>query len=501
VNSDKAYLDLVRLSREKTVLESCLGLLQWDAEIYMPRSGVGHRGEQMALVAGLAHDRATDPRYGELLGAIEGSPLVSDPESPQAVNVRELRRNFDRQRCLPRELVEEWARVTALASQVWADARTNDDFKTFAPWIERIFGLAREKADALGWVGERYDALLEDYEPGMTTDRVSPMFRRLEADLVPLVASLREKSAPAPDDVLKREFPLDNQRVFIEGVAAAVGFDSEGGRLDVSQHPFCSMIGPGDVRIGLRYFPNNFTRGLFALLHECGHALYDQGLDRDHYGTPMGDPVSLGIHESQSRLWENYVGRSHGFWRHFYPQLQTSFPDALHDVSLDGFRNAVNRVKPGLIRIEADEVTYNLHIMVRFDLERALLAGDLPAADLPGAWSELYERRLGITPPDDRTGCLQDIHWADGLIAYFPTYTLGNIYAAQLFAAAERAIGPLEDAFARGDFGTLRDWLVEKVHRHGQRYTAPVLIERTTGSAPDPSALIASLSDRYRLKR
>lgn len=216
MNPEQAYGELVRLSREKTVLESCLGLLQWDAEIYMPRSGVGHRGEQMALVAGLAHDRATDPRYDELLGTIEASSLVSDPESPQAVNVRELRRNFDRQRRLPRELVEEWARVTALASQVWADARTNDDFKSFAPWIERIFGLAREKADALGWVGERYDALLEDYEPGMTTDRVSPMFTRLEADLVPLVASLREHAAPAPDDILKREFPLENQRVFIE---------------------------------------------------------------------------------------------------------------------------------------------------------------------------------------------------------------------------------------------------------------------------------------------
>ena len=479
------------------MLSSCVELLQWDAEIYMPREGVAHRSDQMGLVAGLVHDRATNPRYDELLSTIEGSPLVSDAERPEAVNAREIRRNFDRERRKPRRLVEELASVTALASQAWAEARTNDDFKSFAPWIDRIFALAREKADAVGWVGERYDGLLEDFEPGMTTDRIVPMFTKLEADLVPLVASLREQSPPPADDVLTREFPIEGQRVFDEAVAAAIGFNMESGRIDIAQHPFCTMIGPGDVRIGIRYFPNNFTRGLSALMHECGHALYDLGLDREHYGTPMGEPVSLGIHESQSRLWENYVGRSHGFWRHFYPQLRSAFPDALRDISLVAFRKAINRVKPGFIRIEADEVTYNLHVMIRFDLERALLSGDLRSGDLPGAWSELYERRLGITPKDDRTGCLQDIHWADGLIAYFPTYTLGNVYAAQLFAAAEREIGPLEDAFAVGDFRGLRDWLGENVHRHGQRYTAPLLIERVTRNAPDPSALIDSLSVRY----
>ena len=494
---EKAYAELILLSREQRVLSSCGELLQWDAEIYMPKEGVAHRSDQMGILAGLVHDRATNPRYDELLSTIEGTSLVSDPESPEAVNVREMRRDFDRERRKPRRLVEEWASVTALASQAWAEARTNDDFKSVAPWIDRIFALAREKADAVGWAGERYDGLLEDFEPGMTTDRIAPMFTKLEADLVPLVASLREQSPPAGDDVLKREFPVEGQRVFDEAVAAAVGFNMESGRIDIAQHPFCTMIGPGDVRIGIRYFPNNFTRGLFALLHECGHALYDLGLEREHYGTPMGEMVSLGIHESQSRLWENYVGRSHGFWRHFYPQLERAFPDAVADISLEEFRKAINRVKPGFIRIEADEVTYNLHVMIRFDLERALLSGDMRADDLPGAWSELYERRLGITPRDDRTGCLQDIHWADGLIAYFPTYTLGNVYAAQLFVAADREIGPLEEAFAGGEFGTLRDWLGEKIHRHGQRYLAPDIIERATGSAPDPSALIASLSRRY----
>ncbi|HEY3257336.1 MAG TPA: carboxypeptidase M32 [Gemmatimonadaceae bacterium] len=499
-NPDLAYAELVRRSRDKAVLSSCYQLLAWDEEVCMPRGGVNHRSEQTALLAGLIHDRGTDPHYGDLLATVEGSSLVTDTESPQAVNVRELRRDYDRERRMPRRLVEELARVHALASQAWAEARKNDDFTSFAPWIDRVFSLAREEADAVGYEGERYDALLDNYEPGMTTDRVSALFTDLETQLVPMVAALRDKSEIAPSAVLTREFPIDRQRLFMDGVATALGFDLESGRLDVVQHPFCSTIGPGDVRIGLRYLPHNFAGGFFALVHEVGHALYDKGLDPEQYGTPMGEAVSLGIHESQSRLWENYVGRSHGFWRHFYPQLQSAFHDALHDISLETFRRAVNRVAPGLIRVQADELTYNLHVVIRFELERALLSGDLLAPDLPGAWNELYERRLGVTPKDDATGCLQDIHWSEGLIGYFPTYTLGNVYAAQLFAAAERAMGPLEEAFAEGDFRALRTWLGEHVHRHGKRYKAAEIIERTTGSAPDPSALIESLSHRYRLR-
>jgi carboxypeptidase Taq len=257
------------------------------------------------------------------------------------------------------------------------------------------------------------------------------------------------------------------------------------------------MIGPGDVRIALRYHARDFAQGFFALLHELGHALYDQGLDAAHYGMPMGEAASLGVHESQSRLWENLVGRSEGFWRHFYPQLRGTFHESLHDISLETFRRVVNHVAPGPIRINADEVSYDLHIKIRFDLELALLSGDLRAADLPGAWGELYERYLGVRPEDDRSGCLQDIHWADGLIGYFPTYTLGNVYAAQLFAAAERVVGPLEESFARGEFGPLREWLREHVHRHGMRWPVATLVERATGEGPNPVFLVESLRRRY----
>ena len=490
----QAYEKLVRLSREETLLASCADVLEWDQEVSMPRKGVKHRAEQLALLAGLSHDRATDPRYDELLSVLEQSSLVSDPDSAEAVNVRELRRGYDRERRIPRRLVEEMARVTALASKVWADSKRKDDFKSFAPWLDRIFVLAREEADAAGHNGNRYDALLEDYEPGMTTENLSQLLDRLSRDLVPMIDAFRDK----PVRMLRGKFSVDRQLDFAEHMAAAVGFDLDGARLGIGQHPFCTAIGPGDVRIALRFSASNVASGILTLLHEVGHGLYDQGLDPKHFGMPMGEAASLGLHESQSRLWENFVGRSEGFWRFFYPPLRKTFPDALGDISLEAFREALNRVEPGLIRAEADELTYNLHIVIRFELERSLLSGDLVAADLPGAWAQLYQQYLGVTPQDDRTGCLQEDHWAEGMIGYFPTYSLGNVYAAQLHAAAERDVGPLEDAFARGDFSGLNRWLRENVHRHGMRYRAGAIVERTTGSVPDPSALIDSLSSRYR---
>ena len=494
VNPDQAYAELIRLSREMSVMGSSLGLLQWDAEICMPRGGVRHRGDQMGLLAGLVHDRATDPRIADLLVTIEGSPLVSDPERPEAVNVREIRRDFDRETRLPRRLVEEMARVSAMSSQAWSEARDADQFETFAPWLEQTFALAREKADAIGYKGARYDALLDDYEPGMTTEQVTALFAQLGPQLVPLVDSLRDRQP----SVLERELPVERQRAFAEGIAASVGFDLESGRFDLGPHPFCTHIGPGDVRIASRYQPRSFVNGFLGVMHETGHALYEQGLDPAYYGTPMGEAVSLGIHESQSRLWENLVGRSNGFWLYVYPQLQAAFTEQLRNVPLESFRSTMNHVAPGLIRVEADEVTYNLHIVIRFELERALLDGDLRAADLPGAWAERYQRYLGVAPSSNRDGCLQDIHWSEALIGYFPTYTLGNVYAAQLFDAAERAVGPFEEAFAAGDFRALRSWLGENIHRHGKRYSPVTLIEKATGSPPDPSALVASLAHRYR---
>lgn len=492
-----AYEELIRLAREETVLGSCVDLLEWDEETCLPRSGVSHRSEQLALLAGLLHDRSTDPRIDELLAAVEGSDLVADPESPYAVNVRELRRAYDRERRLPRRLVEEVARVTALAYAAWADAREIADFSRFRPWLDRILALARDEADAVGYAETRYDALLEDFEPGLTTSQVSALFAELRRELIPLVQAVPPAGRRGRNSVLRREYPVDRQRIFAEAVANAVGFDFDRGRMDTSVHPFCTSLGPGDCRITTRFSARDFAGGFFGVLHEVGHALYEQGLDPEHYGTPMGETTSVGLHESQSRLWENFVGRSRSFWRHFFPRARGVFHEALRDVKLDAMVAALNRVEPSVIRVDADEVTYNLHILVRFEIEQALLSGDLSTRELPGAWSSAYSDCLGVTPANDREGCLQDGHWAEGLIGYFPTYTLGNVYAAQLVAAAGAALGDLDEQFARGEFGGLLAWLRDRIHRHGQRYTAAALVERATGSPPSSRWLIESLRARY----
>jgi len=498
MNARAAYDELIARVREGALLDSCAVLLGWDEETYMPRGGGEHRGNQMALLAGLQHARTTDPRIGALLAAVEGSALVADPLTPAAVNVREIRRTYDRARRLPRALVEELARTTSLAQQEWVTARQQADFALFQPWLEKIVRLKQCEAEALGFEDSAYDALLENYEPGARSAELAALFDALRHELVPLARALTAARRRPDGSVLRGAYPLDRQRVFAEAVAAAVGFDFQGGRLDATTHPFFSRIGPGDVRITTRYRPNHFQDAFFGVLHEVGHGLYEQGLDPRHHGTPMGEAPSLAAHESQARLWENAVGRGRPFWAHFFPRARQVFPGALRGVTLDDFYFAVNHVEPTLIRVGADEVTYHLHILARFDLERALLAGDLRVADVPVAWHEAYRHYLGITPANDAEGCLQDSHWAAGLIGYFPTYTLGTLFAAQLFARAEAEIGALDDQLARGEFSGLLDWLQERVYRQGSRYPAARLIEHATVAPADHRAFVEGLKRKFR---
>jgi carboxypeptidase Taq len=492
-----AYNELIRRAREANLLSSCMSLLSWDEQTYMPKRGVEHRGDQMALLAGLHHEKATDPRIGELLSAVETSQVVADPESAESVNVRELRRSYNRLTKLPRSLVEELARTIPKAQQEWVAARKASSFAQFEPWLEKVVTLKRCEAVCLTSNGALYDALLDEYEPGAKSKEIAALFASLRAELVPLVDAILGSSRRPDLSVLGREFAIDRQRVFGEAAAAAVGFDFESGRLDTTAHPFCTRIGPGDCRITTRYELHSFSDSFFGILHEVGHGLYEQGLDPAHAGTPMGEAVSLGVHESQSRLWENAVARSRAFWVHFFPQARAHFPQSLGDVSLDAFLFAINHVEPSLNRVRADEVTYNLHILIRFDLEQALLSGDLQVVDLPRAWNERYERMLGLAPPNDAEGCLQDIHWSAGLVGYFPTYTLGNLFGAQLYARAFEELGDLESEFASGQFHTLLSWLRERVHRHGHRFHSAQLIERVTGAPPDHKPLIRALARKY----
>jgi carboxypeptidase Taq len=492
-----AYEELIRHVQGETLLDSCAALLAWDEETYMPAGGVEHRGRQMALLAGLCHDRATDPRLGELLSEIEGSDLVCDPLSAQSANVREIRRLYARAVRLPRSLVGELARITSIAQQEWAVARRRADFAHFRPWLEQIMRLKLREAESLGFDTVAYDALLDEYEPGVRRRDLATLLEALRRALVPLVHDLTEAPRKPNAAILHRTFPIETQHRFAQSAAATIGFDFERGRLDTAVHPFFITIGPGDCRLCTRYNLHDFSSGFFAALHEAGHGLYEQGLAPEHHGTPMGEAVSLGVHESQARLWENLVGRGWAFWRHFFPLARRAFPAALGKVRPEDFHFAINRVGPSFLRVEADEVTYNLHIFIRFELEQALLTGDLATADLPAAWDEAYRRHLGITPPNDAEGCLQDGHWASGLIGYFPTYTLGNLIAAQLFDRAMEELGDLEEPFARGDFTPLRDWLRDRVHHHGSRFPAPRLIEQATGAPLDYRPLVRGLQRKY----
>ncbi len=493
----EAYDALIGRVKETALLESCGSILDWDQRTYMPAKGAAHRAEQLALLAGMVHQKATAPEIGELLGQVETSELAREPGSPGAVNAREIRRAYDRATKIPQTLVEELARTCTLAHDVWVEARRKSDFALFRPWLEKVVALKRQEAQAVGYAGVPYDALLDEYEPGETTARLTVLFAELREDLVPLVLAVATSRRKPDLSILEREYPVDRQEALGRAAAAAIGFDFEAGRLDVTTHPFCSGIGPGDTRLTTRYNPREFGDAFFSIMHEAGHGIYDQGLDPAHYGTPLGSPVSLGIHESQSRLWENFVGRSRAFWEHFFPQARQAFPAALGNESLEAFHFAINNVRPSFIRVDADEATYNLHILLRFELEQALMAGDLPAADVPAAWRDAFKRYLGLEVSDDARGCLQDTHWSGGGIGYFPTYTLGNMYAAQFFAQARADLGDLDAQFRHGEFAPLKAWLNAKIHRQGQRQRATDLVQAVTGKPLSHRPLLEHLRAKY----
>jgi carboxypeptidase Taq len=497
MDSQPAYDELIQRFKETRLLDSIASVLGWDERTYMPPKGGAYRAEQMALLARLSHQQLTAPRFGELLGQLESSPPADDTESVPAVNIREIRRLYNIAVKVPGSLVEELARTATRAQGVWQEARKNDDFSAFAPWLEKIVALKRQEAQAIGYRDVPYDALLDQYEPGATTAATTALFAELRRELTSLIGALAATGKQPRGDIFQRDYPLDRQHLFGQSAGAAIGFDFTAGRLDITAHPFCSGMGPGDCRLTTRYHPHEWNQGFFGILHEAGHGIYEQGLDPQHFGTPMGSAVSLGIHESQSRLWENQVGRSRPFWEHFFPRAQQMFPGTLDDVNLDEFLFAINKVAKSFIRVEADEATYNLHIILRFELEQALIAGDLKPADVPGAWNEKFRQSFELTPPGPAQGCLQDIHWSMGGLGYFPTYTLGNLYAAQLMEQAKKDLGDLDDDFRLGQFGRLKHWLNENVHRPGQKLRAGELAKKITGKPLNSKPLLSYLRKKY----
>lgn len=498
------YADLCQLVREASTLGSISSLLNWDQETYMPEAGVDARAQQQGLLAGIVHERRTHPRIGELLAACEsevGSAIEAG--SAEAANIREMRRDYNLATKLPKSLVEEWAITTSKASEEWKHAREKSDFKKFAPWLAKVMDLCKQKAACYGIPagGEAYDALINEYEPGITAAQIEQVFTPLRARLSDLIARVAASKAKVSTKILSSKVPADAQHAFGLEVLAAMGFDLKAGRLDTTTHPFCSGIAPGDTRLTTRYRDEKFTDALYGTMHEMGHGLYEQGLPKmgPNSGTPLANDISLGIHESQSRMWENFVGRSRPFWQWALPKVKKQFgphAKAFKAAKVEDLYCAVNTCTPSFIRVEADEGTYNLHVMIRFEIERGLLSGSLAVKDVPAAWNAKYKEYLGVKVPDDRRGCLQDVHWSFGLVGYFPTYTLGNLYAAQFWETINKKIKDLPKRLAAGDFAPLKKWLNTNIHAHGRRYRAAELCEKVTGKPLSADPLMRHLEGK-----
>ncbi len=494
---DDAYAQMVATLRQHADLAAALHLLGWDQETYMPAGVIESRARQIGTLATVLHRAQTAPAFLELVDGLAHDVSALSPQ--QAVDVRETKWRLDRQRALDPDLVRERSVLHAHGHALWSSAREQNEFAVLAPLLVRIIDIERRVAAAIDASRDTYDVLLEEYEPGASSAEMESIFLTLRDGLLPFVDRLKARAATphSAASALCGTFPLAAQRRFNSVVSERLGFDFRRGRLDEAAHPFTTSIGV-DVRLTTRYDEHHLAYALYSTLHETGHGLYEQGLDPAAWATPRGQSCSLGIHESQSRLWENLVGRGEAFWRHVLPIARTMFP-ALADVSLQSVVTAVNVARPSLIRTEADEITYNLHIIMRFELERALIDGSLRVAELPGVWRDKMREYVGVVPQSDRDGVLQDVHWASGAFGYFPTYALGNIYAAQLMRTAEADVGPLNPALAAGEFTVLLGWLREHVHRFGQTYRPAALITTATGAAPTCEPLLEHLANKLEL--
>jgi carboxypeptidase Taq len=478
---------------ELSDLHDAAAILSWDLEVHAPPKAAEARGRQLATLSGLAHDAFVSDEMGELLEQLKKDEAL-DPV--QQGNVRVVAKDYDKARKFDRAFVERQSQVRTKAYGAWMKAREANDFGHYVEALEAMFALKREEAERLGYQEHPYDALMDAYEPGARTSVLRPLFEGVREQLVDFVAAIAERPSPE-GGFLQGHFPHQAQWDFGLDVLKSMGYDFDAGRQDISEHPFTIGMGPLDTRVTTRVDEGNFRDMLWSCIHEGGHALYDQGLPAGQYGLPAGQAASLGIHESQSRLWENNVGRSLSFWKHWYPKLQGVFPDAFGEVALDDFYRAINTVQPSLIRTEADELTYHFHVAIRFEIEAGLVEGSLAVKDLRDIWNDRYKKYLGVEVPDDKQGVLQDIHWSHGSIGYFATYSLGSFYAVQLFNAASMAMPGLQQDIESGRYEGLLKWLQENVHAHGRLLTSEEICEKATGSRLDFAHFMAYAKEKY----
>ena len=469
------------------------GVLQWDQEVYMPAKGAEMRAQQLSTLAGLAHETGTSPEIGKLLSDLGNDASLN---AKQQINVKEILRNYNDRLKYSTGFVMEMSQAISEAFQLWQKAKKESNFKIFAPGLSRLVDLKLKECELLGYEEHPYDALLNQFEPGMTTARVKQMFDDVRKELVPFVKEIFSKPV-INDDFTHLHYAKDKQWNFGLEVLGEMGFDFEAGRQDISIHPFTTNFNSRDVRVTTRINENDLCEMLWSCIHEGGHALYEQGLPFGDYGLPSGEYLSLGIHESQSRLWENNVGRSKPFWDFYYSRLRAVFPEHLGSIDGADFYKAINKVEPSFIRTNADELTYHFHVMIRFEIEVALMEGKVKVDDLPAMWNSKYKEYLGIKVPDDARGVLQDIHWSHGSFGYFPTYSMGSFYAAQFFNQAKKDIGGLTGQIEMGNFKPLLDWLRVNIHQYGRQYTSDQICEKVTGKPLDFSEFMQYAREKF----
>jgi carboxypeptidase Taq len=488
--------ELKCILNEVSDIDHTIGLLNWDQQTYMPPGGSHGRGHQMETLARLSHLKITSNEVGRLLDDLKPYADGLDPDSDEARLIKVAARLYDKRTRVPADFVGEFARIISDAHLVWEQARAESNYAKFRPHLERIVEMRRRYAGFFAPYEHVYDPLLDYFEPGLRTAEVQEIFSALRPQQIALIRAIQERTQ-VDDSFLHQSYDEKKQWDFGVEVITQFGYDWKRGRQDKATHPFTQGMGAGDVRITTRFLDDYGASALFSTMHECGHALYEQGVDPDLDRTPLGKGASLAIHESQSRMYENLIGRSYSFWTHFYPRLQEIFPDQLGHVDLETFYKGINKVEPSLIRVEADEATYNLHIMLRLELEIDLMEGKLEVKDLPQAWNHKLETSLGVTPPNDALGVLQDIHWSAGMIGYFSTYALGNLISAQLWECINRDIPDLDEQIRRGEFAEITEWMRTHIHRHGAKFEPQELVQRVTGTKIDPTAYIRYLNEKY----
>lgn len=492
-NSQQLYTEYITIMQKAADLNNASAVLGWDQETYMPPKGAPYRARQLATLATQAHELLTGQGLGNILNELSGREDVSDS---QAANVRLSLEDYERNRKLPPAFVEEMSMLTSECFNAWIAARKQNDFNVFLPSLTRMIALKRKQADLYGYAAHPYDALLDEYEKGAMVAMLDPVFSGIREQLPVLLGQIKN-ARQVNDDCFYQLFPKQQQWDFSMDVLKGMGFDFEAGRQDYSEHPFTTSFAATDVRLTTRVDENNYASLLWSCIHEGGHGLYEQGLPQEQYGLPLGAAASLGIHESQSRFWENCIGRSLDYWQYYYPVLKRYFPGQLKDVTVEDFFKAANKVEPSLIRTEADELTYHFHVMIRYEIEKALIEGSADPKDLREQWNSMYDKYLGVTPSDDKSGVLQDVHWSHGSFGYFPTYTLGSFYAAQFFDQAKKDIPGLPQKIQNGDMEPILNWLRNKVHRHGRRFTSEELCKQITGTGLDAGKFIVYAREKF----